>query len=124
MHHNLDWFHSLDIEYDSSTFDTDPFEPQPDGVGTIFPFWVPPQNGTGKGYVEMPYTLPQDFTLFVILQQESIDLWKKKLDWMASNGGMCLLITHPDYMTFNGRPRRFDEYPVEYYREFLQYVKR
>jgi hypothetical protein len=29
--------HDLNIEYDASTFDTDPFEPQPDGVGTIFP---------------------------------------------------------------------------------------
>jgi len=41
MYHNLEWIHDLNIEYDSSTFDTDPFEPQPDGVGTIFPFWVP-----------------------------------------------------------------------------------
>ena len=40
MHHNLDWIHELDIEYDSSTFDTDPFEPQPEGIGTIFPMWV------------------------------------------------------------------------------------
>src|SRR5512140_2343551 len=65
MHHNLDWFHSLDIEYDASTFDTDPFEPQPDGVGTIFPFWVCCNAGQ-KGYVELPYTLPQDFSLFII----------------------------------------------------------
>ena len=28
-------------QYDASTFDTDPFEPQPDGVNTIFPFWFP-----------------------------------------------------------------------------------
>ena len=41
MLHNLDWLHNLDIEYDMSTFDTDPFEPQPDGRNTIFPFWVP-----------------------------------------------------------------------------------
>jgi len=41
MHHNLDWIRELDIEYDSSTFDTDPFEPQPDNVNCIFPFWVP-----------------------------------------------------------------------------------
>src|SRR5580700_1961934 len=40
MQHRLGWLHSLDIEYDASTFDTDPFEPQPDGAGTIFPFWV------------------------------------------------------------------------------------
>jgi hypothetical protein len=42
---------------------------------------------------------------------------------MKLHDGMCLLITHPDYMTFNGQPRRFGEYPVAYYREFLQYVK-
>jgi hypothetical protein len=40
MHHNLEWLHDLNIAYDASTFDTDPFEPQPDGVETIFPFWV------------------------------------------------------------------------------------
>lgn len=122
MHHNLECFHSLDIEYDASTFDSDPFEPQPEGTGTIFPFVVP-HNGLRKGYIEMPYTLPQDFTLFVIMRQDSIDIWKKKLDWVASKGGMCLLVTHPDYMTFDGQPRRFDEYPVGHYREFLQYVQ-
>src|ERR1700677_1312626 len=41
MPRNLDWLHELNIQYDASSFDTDPFEPQPDGVGTIFPFWVP-----------------------------------------------------------------------------------
>ena len=40
MQHNLEWIGYLNIEYDASTFDTDPFEPQPDGMGTIFPFWV------------------------------------------------------------------------------------
>ena len=41
MLRNLEWIHDLNIAYDASTFDTDPFEPQPDGVNTIFPFWVP-----------------------------------------------------------------------------------
>ena len=40
MYHNLDWIHDLDIYYDASTFDTDPFEPQPDGFKTIYPFTV------------------------------------------------------------------------------------
>jgi hypothetical protein len=32
MYHCLEMLHQLDIEYDASTFDTDPFEPQPDGM--------------------------------------------------------------------------------------------
>lgn len=122
MHHNLKWLSELDIEYDASTFDTDPFEPQPDGARTIFPFWC---NGAlgGKGFVELPYTLPQDFTPFILLKQQSNDLWKRKLDWIVEKGGMALLNSHPDYMSFTGNHPGFEEYPVELYRDFLKYVQ-
>ena len=122
MLHNLEWIHDLDIEYDASTFDTDPFEPQPDGVNTIFPFWVK-GNSLEKGYVELPYTLPQDFTLFVLMKEEDINIWKEKLDWIVAQGGMALLITHPDYMNFTGRKCCVEEYPVKYYQEFLEYLR-
>ncbi len=82
MHHNLDWIHELDIKYDASTFDTDPFEPQCDAAGTIFPFWVE-GNSKQKGYVELPYTLPQDFALFVLMKETNIHIWKQKLDWIG-----------------------------------------
>ncbi|ULA58184.1 MAG: hypothetical protein LZF60_20239 [Nitrospira sp.] len=121
MHHNLNWMHKLNIEYDTSTFDTDPFEPQPDGVGTIFPFAVPGSNGQ-PGYIELPYTLPQDFTLFVLMQEKTIDIWKNKLDWIAEKGGMALLITHPDYMNGSGGTV-LEEYPMALYEEFLDYVR-
>jgi hypothetical protein len=121
MLHNLDWLHDLKIKYDSSTFDTDPFEPQPEGVGTIFPFWVS-QDGKKDGYVEIPYTLPQDHSLFVIMQEKTIHIWEKKLDWISAKGGIALLITHPDYMNFGGAGRSIDEYPVNLYAEFLEYV--
>ncbi|WP_413936763.1 hypothetical protein [Nitrospira sp. BLG_1] len=119
MLHNLDWLHGLDILYDASTFDTDPFEPQPDRVGTIFPFWIQP-NGS-RGYVELPYTLPQDSTLFLVMKETTIDLWTKKLDWVASHGGMALVTVHPDYMSFGGRPNS-SEYPVDLYERLLKYV--
>lgn len=121
MHRNLDWMHDLDIEYDASTFDTDPFEPQPGGMETIFPFTVHGEAGR-KGYVELPYTLPQDFTLFVLMKERDIDIWKKKLDWIAANGGMALLITHPDYMAPENEGCQIDEYPIGFYREFLDYT--
>ena len=119
MFHNLEWLHSLDVSYDASTFDTDPFEPQPDGVHTIFPFWV--QGNGSKGYVELPYTLPQDSTLFLLFKEKTIDVWAKKLDWVATHGGMALLNVHPDYMNFDGKPRS-GEYSVELYESFLKYV--
>ena len=120
MQHRLAWLHKLGVDYDGSTFDTDPFEPEPDGVGTIFPFWVP--GPEGSGYVELPYTLPQDFTLFSILRERNIDIWKQKLDWIADRGGMALLNTHPDYMCFGSNAAR-DEFPASLYEMFLRYVR-
>lgn len=121
MQHRLAWLHALGVEYDASTFDTDPFEPEADGVKTIFPFWVP--GAAGDGYVELPYTLVQDFTLFIVLRERNIDIWKRKLDWIVERGGMALINTHPDYMDFGGCKRERDEYPVSHYEEFLQYVR-
>ena len=136
MLRNLDWLHDLDVQYDASTFDTDPFEPQPDGGHTIFPFWVPRPNGSSAnghestsasssraGYVELPYTLPQDSTLFLVLRESTPEIWMRKLDWIAQHGGMVLLDVHPDYMSFDGSPQTTTEYPVALYREFLDYVK-
>ena len=122
MLHNLDWMQDLNIEYDSSTFDTDPFEPQSDGMSTIFPFIVK-SVPSRTGYVELPYTLPQDFTLFCLMREKNIDIWKKKLDWIAENGGMALVNTHPDYMCFDRSTIGIEEYQADFYREFLDYVK-
>ena len=142
MLHKLDWLHQLDIEYDMSTFDTDPFEPEPEGRYTIFPSWIQRlprlpgsangaveltsasrSNGSAKGYVELPYTLPQDFTLFVLLREPSIDLWIRKVDWIVRHNGMVLLDTHPDYMNFSSAKPRSDQYPVKRYIELLEYIR-
>ena len=145
MLHNLEWINDLEIQYDASTFDTDPFEPQPDGVETIFPFWVSRPssinssrdrvvverdsqrqlssiNHPRSGYVELPYTLPQDSTVFNFLRETTIDIWKSKLDWIVQNGGMALLNVHPDYVDFDGSARDGTAFPAQRYREFLEYA--
>jgi predicted glycosyltransferase len=121
MLHNLEWLHDLDVLYDASTFDTDPFEPQPDGAGTIFPFWK--AGAAGNGYVELPYTLPQDSTLFLLFREANPDTWLKKLDWVASHGGMALVNVHPDYMRFDGEAPSGKTFPAEFYGQLLQHVR-
>jgi hypothetical protein len=122
MFHNLEWLRDLRIEYDASTFDTDPFEPQPEGVHTIFPFWVPGRT-PGTGYVELPYTLSQDSTLFVILKEKTIDTWRRKLDWIAARGGLALLNVHPDYLSFSRRRLGPSEFSSLLYEELLTYLR-
>jgi hypothetical protein len=136
MIRNHDWMNALDMDHCVSTFDTDPFEPKPDAVSTIFPFVVngkpdapasspsgPPASQPPSGFVELPYTLPQDSTLFLILQEKTIAIWTQKLDWLAEKGGMALLNTHPDYMRFEQGACGLEEYPVKLYFEFLVYAK-
>jgi hypothetical protein len=119
MFHNLEWLKELNVSYDASTFDTDPFEPQSDGAGTIFPFWV--ERADGSGYVELPYSLPQDSTLYLVLGEKSNDIWKRKLDWVARHGGLALVNVHPDYLAFGGKASR-TEFPAALYEEFLSYA--
>lgn len=121
MHHNLDWIAALDIEYDLSTFDTDPFEPQADGVGTIFPFWVSNKRHKNGGYVELPYTLPQDSTLFILMREQSPEIWIKKTEWIAQHNGMVLINVHPDYIAFN-ETASLETFPVEIYQSFLKHI--
>ena len=138
MLHNLEWAHHLDLLYEASTFDTDPFEPQPDGLRTVFPMWIPrPVSGnrqshpndlktaqpSRQGYLELPYTLAQDSTLFLLLGELTPDIWFQKVKWLAAHGGMVLADTHPDYMAFHGGPRNGHwEYPIALYEELLQHI--
>jgi hypothetical protein len=139
MLRNLEWLQQLHISYDASTFDTDPFEPQPDGFNTIFPFWVPRNalptrcsqlptpssllQPANSGYLELPYTLPQDSTLFLMLQEKTIEIWQRKLDWIAGNGGMALVNIHPDYVQFGDAGTSTQTYPVQLFIELLRNVR-
>lgn len=130
MFHNLDWHHDINAEYDASTFDTDPFEPQPEGVGTIFPFWVPrpgPGGGatrdlSGAGYVELPYTLAQDSTLYLLFREKTSKTWIDKMHWVAGQGGMALVNVHPDYVQFPGEKSSVNLFSADRYADLLREV--
>ena len=90
-HRRSDWMRSLRFDYDSSWPDTDPYEPQSGGCCTWLPFF----NGE---LVELPVTLRQDHTLFVILGHQDETAWVEKTNFLRARGGMALIDTHPDYL--------------------------
>ena len=84
------WMPELGFAYDSSYPDTDPYEPTPGGCCSYLPFF-------NRDMVELPITMPQDHTLFAILEQRDASVWLEKLDHLRRRGGMALMLTHPDY---------------------------
>jgi len=80
----------LGFVYDSSYSDTDPYEPQSGGCCTYLPFF-------NQSMIELPITLPQDHTLFCILQDAGADVWIRKAQFLRERNGMALVLTHPDY---------------------------
>jgi hypothetical protein len=107
-HRNAEWMGELGCLYDSSFPDTDPFEPQPGGCCSIFPYFLGP-------IVELPITMTQDHTLWEILRQPNIDLWRQKGDWLISNHGLVNVIVHPDYVRSAAR--------LDLYAQFLSYLR-
>ena len=57
--------------------------------------------------VELPITLPQDHTLFTILQPSDADVWLRKAHLLRERNAMALVLTHPDY---SHDPRIFEGY--------------
>ena len=103
-----EWMQMLDIEYDRSFFDTDPYEAIAGGVMTIWPYTI------GR-FVELPYTLAQDYTLTTIRGETTPSLWLCKADFIQQYHGMALVVTHPDYLKTPS--------VQAIYSEFLQTIK-
>jgi hypothetical protein len=108
-HRQPEWMQALEIEYDLSFFDTDPYEPIPGGTMSIWPFFI-------GHFVELPYTLVQDYTLTSILGETSPRLWLQKVDFIERYHGMALINTHPDYLKSKSS--------WDVYRDFLLEMKK
>jgi peptidoglycan/xylan/chitin deacetylase (PgdA/CDA1 family) len=91
MHRHPEWMQALDVEYDLSFFDSDPYEPIPGGTMSLWPFQI------GR-FTELPYTLVQDYTLTSVLHETTPRRWLEKVDFIKEHSGMALVNTHPDYL--------------------------
>lgn len=88
-HRVVDWLSELPVEYDTTMFHSDPYEPQPGGCCTLWPFHLGP-------IVELPYTLPQDHTLFTLLRERSVETWLRQVDAIEARFGLVHCLSHPD----------------------------
>jgi hypothetical protein len=104
---NAAWMAELPVLYDTSFPDSDPFEPQPGGCCSIMPFFF-------GDVVELPITLTQDHTMFEILREPGIDLWRRKSDWIMARHGLINVIVHPDYVV--------EQKLLDRYEAFLAYL--
>ena len=105
-HRVFDWLAELPVSYDCSMPHSDPFEPQPGGCCSLWPFFL-------GDVVELPYTLPQDYTLFTLLGHRSPDLWLETADRIVQEHGLVQTLTHPDPGYLGDPPKR------DHYRELL-----
>jgi len=91
MYRNLHWYDELDVSYDMSVPNVAHLEPQRGGCCTVFPYFI-------GNILELPLTTIQDYSLFSILGDYSIELWKTQIERIAEKHGLISFITHPDYL--------------------------
>jgi hypothetical protein len=68
--------------------------------------------------LELPLTTAQDYSLFHILNDYSIDLWKRQLELLRARHGLMSFVTHPDYL-IDRRARGVYQRLLEFVREFV-----
>lgn len=92
LYRKQEWFDALDFSYDMSVPNVAHLDPQRGGCCTVMPYFL------GK-LLELPVTTTQDYTLFHILNDYSIDLWKRQIKLIMEKYGLISLIVHPDYVS-------------------------
>jgi hypothetical protein len=107
MYRRMEWYKELQISYDMSVPNVAHLEPQRGGCCTVFPYFI------GE-ILELPLTTVQDYSLFHILGDYSIDLWKRQIELIAGKHGLVSFIVHPDYI--------FREKALPVYKELLAYL--
>ena len=90
LYRNIDWYHALDFSYDMSVPNVAHLDPQRGGCCTVFPFF------NGK-MLELPVTMSQDYSLYHILNDYSIGVWKQQISLIREKHGLMQMIVHPDY---------------------------
>jgi hypothetical protein len=91
LYRNLEWYDAFTFEYDLSVPNVGHLDPQAGGCCTFMPYFI-------GNVLEIPLTATQDYMLFHLLNDYSIELWKRQLTTILDHHGMASFIVHPDYV--------------------------
>jgi hypothetical protein len=91
LYRNEQWFDMLEFEYDSSVPNVAHLDPQRGGCCTVMPYFI-------GGLLELPVTTTQDHSLFNILSDFTMNLWRQQTDLILQQNGLMNFIVHPDYV--------------------------
>lgn len=91
LYRNLDWYDKLDFSYDMSVPNVAHLDPQGGGCCTVMPYFV-------GNILEIPLTTTQDYMLFHLLGEYSLELWKSQIKAILNKNGLISLLIHPDYV--------------------------
>jgi hypothetical protein len=98
MYRRQAWYDAFEFSYDMSVPNVAHLEPVRGGCCTVMPYFI------GR-ILEIPLTTAQDYSLFHILNEYSIDLWKQQIALIQERNGLMSFLTHPDYL-INDRARK------------------
>lgn len=91
LYRNQEWYDALEFAYDMSVPNVAHLDPQRGGCCTVMPYFV-------GNLIELPVTVIQDYSLFQILHDYSIDIWKQQIELILQTHGLINVIIHPDYI--------------------------
>jgi hypothetical protein len=91
LYRKPEWFKDLEFSFDMSIPNVAHLDPQRGGCCTVMPYFI-------GDMLELPLTTIQDYTLFHVLNERSIDLWKKQIGMILAKNGLVSFIVHPDYI--------------------------
>ena len=91
MYRNQDWYEAFEFSYDMSVPNVAHLDPMRGGCCTVMPYFV-------GNILELPTATTQDYSLFYILNDYSLDLWKQQLTLISQRNGLMSFLTHPDYL--------------------------
>lgn len=95
------WYDALDFSFDMSVPNVAHLDPQRGGCCTVMPYFF--ENGV----LEIPVTTVQDYSLYNILRDYSISIWKQQIKIIMKKHGCMSFIIHPDYLM---QPRELGVY--------------